>query len=69
MAAGLAEPKDFQDALTAFFSFRGGEHWHPNIDPFYAKGAGPMLDIGCYLVNTARSLIFSTALPPPVTRP
>lgn len=34
-------------AATAFFSFRGGEHWHPHIDPFYAKGAGPMIDIGC----------------------
>lgn len=39
-------------AGTAFFSFRGGEHWHPHIDPFYAKGAGPMLDIGCYLVSS-----------------
>jgi predicted dehydrogenase len=44
----IGEPR----AATAFFSFRGGEHWHPNIDPFYAKGAGPMLDIGCYLIST-----------------
>jgi predicted dehydrogenase len=44
----IGEPR----AATAFFSFRGGEHWHPHIDPFYAKGAGPMLDIGCYLIST-----------------
>jgi predicted dehydrogenase len=35
----------------ASFTCRGYEHWHPNIDPFYARGAGPMLDIGPYLVT------------------
>ncbi|MBS1843829.1 MAG: Gfo/Idh/MocA family oxidoreductase [Actinobacteria bacterium] len=44
----VGEPR----AATSFFSFRGGEYWHPNIDPFYAKGAGPMLDIGCYLITS-----------------
>lgn len=44
----IGEPR----AAASFFSFRGGEYWHPNIDPFYAKGAGPMLDIGCYLIST-----------------
>lgn len=44
----IGEPR----AATAFFSFRGGEHWHPHIDPFYAKGAGPMIDIGCYLISS-----------------
>jgi len=44
----VGEPR----AATAFFSFRGGEYWHPHIDPFYAKGGGPMLDIGCYLIST-----------------
>jgi len=44
----VGEPR----AATACFSFRGGEYWHPHIDPFYAKGAGPMLDIGCYLIST-----------------
>jgi predicted dehydrogenase len=38
-------------AATAFFTCRGYEFWHPNIDPFYAKGGGPMLDIGPYLVS------------------
>lgn len=38
-------------AATAFFTCRGYEFWHPNIDPFYAKGGGPMLDIGPYLIS------------------
>lgn len=48
----IGEPR----AATSAFSFRGGEYWHPNIDPFYAKGAGPMLDIGCYLISTLVSI-------------
>ncbi|MFP3397627.1 Gfo/Idh/MocA family oxidoreductase [Brevibacterium sp. SIMBA_078] len=41
------------DPVAAFASFanHGYEHWHPNIDPFYSPGAGPMLDIGPYLVT------------------
>ena len=39
-------------AATAFFTNRGYEHWHPNIDPFYGFGGGPMLDIGPYLIST-----------------
>ena len=38
-------------AATASFTCRGYEHWHPNIDPFYSPGAGPMLDIGPYLIT------------------
>lgn len=38
-------------AATAFFTCRGYEYWHPNIDPFYSPGGGPMLDIGPYLVS------------------
>lgn len=38
-------------AATAFFTCRGYEYWHPNIDPFYSPGGGPMLDIGPYLVT------------------
>ncbi|WP_315070756.1 Gfo/Idh/MocA family oxidoreductase [uncultured Microbacterium sp.] len=39
--------------VAAFGSFacRGYEHWHPNVDPFYSPGAGPMLDIGPYLIT------------------
>ncbi|MBL1112222.1 Gfo/Idh/MocA family oxidoreductase [Streptomyces sp. 110] len=38
-------------AVFGSFANRGYEHWHPNIDPFYSPGAGPMLDIGPYLVT------------------
>jgi predicted dehydrogenase len=38
-------------AAVATFTCRGYESWHPNIDPFYSPGAGPMLDIGPYLVS------------------
>ncbi|WP_271983617.1 Gfo/Idh/MocA family protein [Pseudoclavibacter terrae] len=39
--------------VAAFGSFacRGYEYWHPNVDPFYSPGAGPMLDIGPYLIT------------------
>lgn len=41
------------EPVAAFASFanHGYEHWHPNIDPFYSPGAGPMLDIGPYLIT------------------
>lgn len=38
-------------AATSFFTNRGYEYWHPNIDPFYSPGGGPMLDIGPYLIS------------------
>lgn len=38
-------------AAVATFACRGYEHWHPNVDPFYSPGAGPMLDIGPYLIT------------------
>jgi predicted dehydrogenase len=39
--------------VAAFGSFacRGYEYWHPNVDPFYSPGAGPMLDIGPYIIT------------------
>lgn len=43
-------------AATASFTCRGYEHWHPNIDPFYSHGGGPMLDIGPYLITTLISI-------------
>jgi predicted dehydrogenase len=33
------------------------ERWHPNPAPFYAPGAGPMLDVGCYPLNVLTSII------------
>ncbi|UQN15057.1 Gfo/Idh/MocA family protein [Gulosibacter sp. ACHW.36C] len=38
-------------AAFASFACRGYEYWHPNVDPFYSEGAGPMLDIGPYLIT------------------
>lgn len=38
-------------AAFASFACRGYEHWHPAVDAFYSPGAGPMLDIGPYLVT------------------
>ncbi|MBS1843830.1 MAG: Gfo/Idh/MocA family oxidoreductase [Actinobacteria bacterium] len=43
-------------AATAFFTCRGYEYWHPNIDPFYEPGGGPMLDLGPYLVTVLVNL-------------
>ncbi|RGE22364.1 gfo/Idh/MocA family oxidoreductase [Leucobacter sp. wl10] len=44
--------------VAAFGSFacRGYEYWHPNVDPFYSAGAGPMLDIGPYLITNLVNL-------------
>lgn len=39
-------------AATAFFTNRGYEHWHPNVNPYYGFGGGPMLDLGPYLITT-----------------
>jgi predicted dehydrogenase len=38
-------------AATASFTCRGYEYWHPNIEPFYSPGGGPMLDIGPYIIT------------------
>lgn len=38
-------------AAVASFACRGYEYWHPAVDAFYSPGAGPMLDIGPYLVT------------------
>lgn len=38
-------------AAFASFACRGYEYWHPRVDPFYSPGAGPMLDIGPYLIT------------------
>ena len=31
--------------------------YHPNPEPFYAPGAGPMLDIGCYPLSVLTSIL------------
>lgn len=36
---------------AAAFGTPGMEGWHPNPSPFYARGGGPLLDIGPYYVT------------------
>lgn len=42
---------------TAHVMGRGMEHWHPNPDFFFLKGAGPVLDMGPYYVTNLIQLI------------
>lgn len=35
----------------------GPEHWHPDPEFFYARGGGPLFDVGPYLVTTAVALL------------
>ncbi len=44
-------------AGVGVFAGHGPESWHPNPDFFYAAGAGPMLDIGVYLVTCFVNLL------------
>ena len=36
---------------------KGMEHWHPNPEVFYQKGAGPVLDLGPYYVSALTALL------------
>ena len=36
---------------TAHFMCHGPDHWHPNPNFFYQKGAGPLLDVGVYYLT------------------
>ena len=38
-------------AGVAFVSEHGYEHFHPNVDPFYQPGGGPLRDLGPYYVT------------------
>jgi len=38
-------------AATAFMMSGGVEHWHPNPEFFYKKGAGPLFDMGPYYLT------------------
>ena len=37
------------------------EFWHPNPAPFYGKGAGPLLDVGCYPLSVLTQIFGSVA--------
>jgi predicted dehydrogenase len=42
---------------AAFFGSRGMESWHPNPAFFFARGGGPLLDIGPYYVTQLVNLL------------
>lgn len=42
---------------TAAVMGRGGEHWHPNPGFIYAKGGGPILDLGPYYISALAALL------------
>ena len=43
-------------AATAMLLLPGHEYWHPNPAFFYARGGGPMLDVGPYYVTNLIAL-------------
>ncbi|MGA2111650.1 MAG: Gfo/Idh/MocA family oxidoreductase [Anaerolineales bacterium] len=43
-------------AATAFFATHGPESWHPNPQFFYKPGAGPVFDLGPYMLTALVSL-------------
>lgn len=42
---------------TAFFMCPGHERWHPNPAFYYAKGGGPLLDMGPYYITAIVNLL------------
>ncbi len=48
-------------AGTAFVMSHGMEHWHPDPEFFFKKGAGPVLDVGPYYITTLVNLLGSVA--------
>ncbi|MWV42891.1 gfo/Idh/MocA family oxidoreductase [Paenibacillus sp. HJL G12] len=42
---------------TAFMMARGHEHWHPDPEFYYAKGGGPMFDMGPYYLTALVSML------------
>lgn len=44
-------------AATAFMQQPGPERWHPRPQIFYAKGGGPLFDIGPYYVTALVALL------------
>jgi predicted dehydrogenase len=44
-------------AATAFMACHGHEGWHPNPEFYYAKGGGPLFDMGPYYITALVSLL------------
>ena len=45
--------------INAICAMRGNEYWRPDADFFYHKGAGPMMDMAPYYLNSFISLVGS----------
>lgn len=43
--------------INAICTMRGNEYWRPDADFYYKKGAGPMMDMAPYYLNTLISLV------------
>lgn len=43
--------------VNAICAMRGNEYWRPDADFFYQKGAGPMMDMAPYYLNSLISLL------------
>ncbi|GLZ79135.1 oxidoreductase [Actinorhabdospora filicis] len=54
-------------AATAFFATAGPELWHPDPEFFYAKGAGPLHDIGVYSLTALVAILGPVATVTAVT--
>ncbi|MCJ8013734.1 Gfo/Idh/MocA family oxidoreductase [Paenibacillus sp. KQZ6P-2] len=44
-------------AATAFMMSRGHENWHPDPEFYYAKGGGPMFDMGPYYLTALVAML------------
>ena len=44
-------------AFTAFYMSRGHESWHPSPEFYYARGGGPMFDMGPYYLTALFNLL------------
>ncbi|OCT16726.1 oxidoreductase [Paenibacillus pectinilyticus] len=44
-------------AATAFMMSKGHENWHPDPEFYYAKGGGPMFDMGPYYLTALVALL------------
>lgn len=44
-------------AATAFMMVKGHEHWHPDPEFYYAKGGGPMFDMGPYYLTALVAML------------
>lgn len=55
----LIESGEIGEVIEAngHFVGNGPEHWHPNPEPFYQRGAGPLFDMGPYYITALVSML------------